>query len=128
MKHSTLILLPILLAFSCKSKIEKELQGIWVVEDIKVTKDVDYFYQVTANLITFDKNNAFSAPITSPRQKTEGTWKIAENNNVYNVEIQIDNELFAGKYKLEVIERSPKFVITLQSDTLFMQLSKIIGP
>lgn len=122
---SIFIILSVLL--SCKSKLEKEMDGIWVLEDIVFLKDVNYSYAITANIFNFESNYSLSVPSTRPNLDIKGTWEVV-NSSLSNpsIHLNIDNELFSGVYSIKILEESPKFTVLLENDTLMLTISRVL--
>lgn len=92
--------------FSCKNKVEKQVMGVWVID--KITYDnQDIKFQLLANAMTFREDYSCDIPIVNIEDnhtdKQKGEWKVVEKNNQVFLIIKSTNDLFNEKFKIEKV-------------------------
>lgn len=91
---------------SCKSKVEKQVMGVWVIDEI-VYKDQDIKHQLLSNAITIRKNYVCELPIINVQDihsdKEKGMWEIKTKKAKLYFIIQSTNQLFNGEFEIKKI-------------------------
>ncbi|MES2655846.1 MAG: hypothetical protein V4620_09675 [Bacteroidota bacterium] len=126
---------------SCKSNINKVIEGTWIVDTIYY-KGYDVKPCVLANMIIFfEKNNRASlceidnrcveALIGKNIKTDEGSWEIIQSINKkdtipISIKFTTDNEIFKGIHKLVFYKEDAKQILKIEvySDNLYMICSK----
>ncbi len=91
---------------SCKSKIEKEVMGVWVIDEIYYNNQ-DIKINLLANSMTVRKDYTCELPIIeiadNHTDKEKGEWKIVEKKSEAFFVVKSTNKLFNDTFKIENI-------------------------
>jgi hypothetical protein len=95
-----------LLLSSCKSKVENEMMGVWVIDEIYYNKQ-DIKMNLLANAMVIRKNYTCELPIINVNDnhsdKEKGEWKIVNKKSETFFVIKTTNLLFNGTFKIEKV-------------------------
>ncbi|MBL7936169.1 MAG: hypothetical protein JNM51_10235 [Bacteroidia bacterium] len=93
---------------SCESKVEKDIIGTWIIDDI-------YFYNkpirdsLLANAFVLKKDKTCELPIIDIKDnhtiKEKGEWSVSEKKGKYSLTIRSTNNLFNGIYNIDTIAK-----------------------
>lgn len=134
MKRSNVILLFIiivLLFYSCKNRIERAIDGWWIV-DVMYYQSYETRICLLSNSIIFT-NSEVDLPITGSYcdslvvWEERGVWKICKTDTVpFVLIIETENEMFNGAHELRFMkdEKRKLFQMELISRDLYMVASK----
>ena len=122
----------VILFFSCQSKTEKRLIGLWAVElDSCIVLKRPWIKEVCDNFLTISQNQKCNLPSLCKQniQQSEGTWQFTKGKNIpdkilFNVP---DNPLH-GQYIITFYKdyNSMKFKMKLQNDSTILICSKSV--
>ena len=117
-----------LTVLSCSNPEIEKLKGSWTIVSIE-EKEHDIMFQFTSNLITFKNNNVCVLPHSKENNNTKGKWIVNKENEKYYIEIEIDGNKLAGKYKIDFKNDSEKQLLKLSllSDDKKIVCSKLIS-
>ncbi len=106
MKKILFLFFVALLLSACESKIEKEVMGVWVIDEIYYN-DQNVKLNLLANAMTVKKNHTCELPIfevaDNHTDKEKGEWKVVEKKSEAFFIVKSTNEMFNTTFKIEKI-------------------------
>lgn len=122
-------MLLLLILAACHSAIEKQVQGIWIIEEAYY-QDRDIKDGLMTNVLLIEPNGICETPLVSSADwgNNRAHWELEENDGRYFLNITTDDIRWNRKYAISFSNRKQGSAmipeLTLESDSLLLKCSK----
>ncbi len=121
-----------ILFFSCQSKTEKRLIGLWALElDSCIVQNQNSLTELCSNAITIGQNQVCELPVLCSQniQQSKGTWQLTKGNKVPDkILFNVPDNPLRGQYIITFYKdyNAMKFKMKLQNDSTILICSKSV--
>ena len=128
MKWLIFLTVTLSLLFSCTPEHKTKLIGTWTIDHV-IVNGQEKNYLFLSNLATFKKDGTCSIPTKDRDENRKGRWFIEKRDTNLILILDVKNNDFNGKYKLEYWKDSENKLlkaVLFNGDNLRITCSKIL--
>lgn len=109
---------------SCEKNTQKEIIGVWIIDEIHPINNNNHKYDMLSNFLQFTINEC-QFPKTIDRKEITGKWNIQKEMKKTYLNIKTERKEFKGKYLVNFyIDEKGKTHMLMESERLIMSCTK----